>query len=85
MAYLFSGNLESNPAIMAGMSNFHNTQEDPHYSGAGGIVLLATGWTALTAVRRDEASENKIQRPYTDLDLQPPENAVSELSGLMLL
>lgn len=31
--------------------------EDPHCSGVGAVVLLATGWTVLTGGRGDEASE----------------------------
>lgn len=57
------------------------SQEVHHCSGAGALVLLVTGWTVLTAVRGDKSSE-KTQRPYTELDLQPPAAAASETSGL---
>lgn len=43
------------------MLNFHSRQQGPHYLKAGATVLLATGCTVLTAVRRDEAPEKNSE------------------------
>lgn len=42
------------------MYNFYNPQ-DPHCSGAGAMVLLATGWTVLTVIKGDEVSEKNSE------------------------